>query len=68
MLNDALDHVVRDDLGEARELLAEEFATVCEREPPELRETGAGHPASCHPHDGQYAEPQPAERIGDGAG
>jgi len=68
VLDDALDHVVRDDLDEARDLLAEEFATVCERDTPELRETGAGHPASCHLHDEQYAEPQPAERLGDEVG
>ncbi|WP_049903215.1 ABC transporter ATP-binding protein [Halococcus agarilyticus] len=68
VLDDALDHVVRDDLAEARELLAEEFATVCERDPPELRETAVGHPASCHLHDEGYPEPRPAERIGDGAG
>jgi peptide/nickel transport system ATP-binding protein len=35
----------------ARVLLADEFETISERDPPDLRETAAGHPAACHLHD-----------------
>ena len=50
VLDEALTHVVADDPGTARELLADEFATVCEQRPAFV-ETGDGHRAACHLYD-----------------
>jgi peptide/nickel transport system ATP-binding protein len=50
VLSEAFDSVVAGDLATADDLLADEFETVCERQAPELVETDAGHPASCHLH------------------
>ncbi|SFR46396.1 ABC transporter ATP-binding protein [Halogeometricum limi] len=48
VLSTALRHLANDEQAEGRELLAEEFETVCESSAPELRRTPAGHVASCH--------------------
>ncbi len=50
-LSTAIAAVLDGDLEGADDLLADEFATVCGRERPALRETDAGHPAACHLHD-----------------
>jgi peptide/nickel transport system ATP-binding protein len=60
VLSEAFEWVVDDDLAAADELLADEFETVCERQPPELAETDAGHPASCHLHGTPESVEQPA--------
>jgi peptide/nickel transport system ATP-binding protein len=49
VLADALPAIVDGDLVAAEDALAP-FASVCEREHPDLRETDAGHPAACHLH------------------
>ncbi|WP_276282495.1 ABC transporter ATP-binding protein [Halorussus caseinilyticus] len=51
VLSSAIDSLVADDAEGARALLADEFETICERDPPELHETPTGHPAACHLHD-----------------
>jgi peptide/nickel transport system ATP-binding protein len=51
VFRDALDSLADGDAERARRTLAEEFETICERDPPDLRETEAGHPAACHLHD-----------------
>jgi peptide/nickel transport system ATP-binding protein len=51
VLGEALDSLATSDAASARDLLADEFATVCERERPELHATEAGHPAACHLHE-----------------
>ncbi|WP_158059105.1 ABC transporter ATP-binding protein [Halorussus halophilus] len=51
VLRDAIDSLIAGDEDAARETLAREFETVCERERPAMRETEAGHPAACHLHD-----------------
>jgi peptide/nickel transport system ATP-binding protein len=60
VLSEAFEWVVDGDLAAADDLLADEFETVCEREAPELAETEAGHPASCHLHEQGEAVEQPA--------
>ncbi|SEW16787.1 ABC transporter ATP-binding protein [Halobacterium jilantaiense] len=47
-LEDALDDIVRGNVDEAREFLAEEFETVCEQEAPVLDESGKRRPTACH--------------------
>ena len=49
VLADALPAIVDGDLAAAEDALAP-FASVCEGEHPDLRETDAGHPAACHLH------------------
>ncbi|MDY6765491.1 MAG: oligopeptide/dipeptide ABC transporter ATP-binding protein [Halobacteria archaeon] len=51
ILSNALEHVVNEDFESADELMKEEFTTVCQERNPDLQETSAGHPASCHLHD-----------------
>jgi peptide/nickel transport system ATP-binding protein len=60
VLSAAFESVVAGDLETADELLADEFETVCERQPPELAETDAGHPASCHLHGTPESVERPA--------
>jgi len=55
VLAEALDHLSGGDPAAADDLLSEEFSTVCEESKPEFAETEAGHPASCHLHDGRQA-------------
>ncbi|WP_135825180.1 ABC transporter ATP-binding protein [Halorussus ruber] len=50
VLQDALSSLVDGEADAARDLLADEFETICEREHPDLRDTEAGHPAACHLH------------------
>lgn len=42
--------IVDGDVASARDRLAGEFGTICERRDPRLRETDAGHLAMCHLH------------------
>jgi peptide/nickel transport system ATP-binding protein len=49
VLADTLPAVVDDDLGAAEDALAP-FASVCEREHPDLRESDTAHPVACHLH------------------
>ena len=51
VLSSALDSLASGDSDAARDLLGREFETRCETTHPELRETGAGHPAACLLHD-----------------
>ncbi|MFH5800377.1 ABC transporter ATP-binding protein [Haladaptatus sp. CMAA 1911] len=51
VLSAALSDIVSGDVAAADERLSVKFSTVCERESPEERATGAGHPAACHLHD-----------------
>ncbi|ADQ67823.1 oligopeptide ABC transporter ATPase [Halogeometricum borinquense DSM 11551] len=48
VLSDALELLANGDQSEARDLLGDEFETVCETATPELRRTPVGHSASCH--------------------
>jgi peptide/nickel transport system ATP-binding protein len=62
VVREAVDSLVGGEIEAARALLAEEFETVCERDPPEFRETEAGHRAACHLHDEAVeAEPVPSQ-------
>ncbi|WP_336034879.1 ABC transporter ATP-binding protein [Halobacterium yunchengense] len=56
----AVDDVVAGDVDAAADRLADAFATVCERDAPELAETDAGHPAACHLHT-ETTDREPAE-------
>ncbi|WP_276302320.1 ABC transporter ATP-binding protein [Halorussus lipolyticus] len=51
VVSSAIDSLASGDPESARNLLAREFETVCERERPELRETETGHPSACHLHE-----------------
>jgi peptide/nickel transport system ATP-binding protein len=51
VLQEALDSLAAGEADAARDLLADEFETVCERDRPELRLTESGHPAACHLHE-----------------
>jgi peptide/nickel transport system ATP-binding protein len=51
VLQEALGSLAAGDADAARDLLADEFETVCERDRPELRSTESGHPAACHLHE-----------------
>jgi peptide/nickel transport system ATP-binding protein len=55
VLQEALDSLAAGDAEATSEQLADEFETVCERDRPELRVTGSGHPAACHHHDPESA-------------
>ncbi|WP_248910859.1 ABC transporter ATP-binding protein [Halocatena marina] len=48
VLNEALEAIVNESLDAADELLATEFATVCEKDHPRLHETVTGHSSACH--------------------
>ncbi|MFC4451720.1 ABC transporter ATP-binding protein [Halorussus aquaticus] len=61
VVSEAIDSLTADDREAARRLLAEEFETVCETDPPDLRATEVGHPAACHLHDSAAAESPRAE-------
>jgi peptide/nickel transport system ATP-binding protein len=60
VLSAAIDDVLAGDVAGAAGRLREAFTTVCEREKPELAETGTGHPAACHLHDtaSEHAPPE----------
>ena len=63
ILQEALSGIVAGDVQEARERLAAEFETVCERDTPDLQGTEAGHPAACHLHDEAVAADPPASGV-----
>ena len=67
VFDEALTHVLADDPEAARELLADEFATVCDRTPAFL-ETGDGHRAACHLYDDQpgVTEPTTGDAVEEG--
>jgi peptide/nickel transport system ATP-binding protein len=56
----AIEDLLAGDEGAAADRLGDAFTTVCEREPPNLEETDAGHPAACHLH-GEAVEHAPPE-------
>jgi len=64
VLAEALETLSAGDAEAARDLLAAEFETPCERDQPELEATDAGHPAACHRHDREVEAP-PEVEVGD---
>ena len=58
-IDEAVEHVRRDDLQSAREVLREEFGSVCESEEPELDEVGdTGRVSRCHRHNEEFVDTQ----------
>jgi len=56
-VDEAVEHVERDDLESAKETLREEFGSVCEDEQPEQLPVGdTGRVSRCHRHRGEYME------------
>jgi len=59
-LRKAIEAVIADEYGEAIELLAAKFTTVCETDRPELKSCGNGQTAACHLNDSnQSANEEP---------
>jgi peptide/nickel transport system ATP-binding protein len=58
-VDEAVEHVERDDLESAQETLRDEFGSVCEREQPEQLPVGdTGRVSRCHRHREEYMETQ----------
>jgi peptide/nickel transport system ATP-binding protein len=58
-IDEAVEHVRRDDLQSAKELLRDEFGSVCEREEPELEVVGeTGRVSRCHRHSDEHVSTQ----------
>ncbi|MFB6268648.1 MAG: ABC transporter ATP-binding protein [Halobacterium sp.] len=54
-IDEAVEHVRRDDLQSARELLRDEFGSVCESEEPSLTQVGnSGRVSRCHRHSDEF--------------
>ncbi|SDJ67368.1 peptide/nickel transport system ATP-binding protein [Halovenus aranensis] len=56
-LTRATELVADGDVTEARDLLDDEFSTVCEHESPQQHEVGNGRSSRCHRHREEYREP-----------
>ncbi|MFB6194022.1 MAG: ABC transporter ATP-binding protein [Halobaculum sp.] len=61
---ESLDYVAAGDEASARELLSEEFTTVCERDTPQTHTVGENHEAACHLHEVE-ATTEEAAVLGD---